>query len=187
MKQILTIGILIAILWYGFSYVRQEIHNPTIRNVAVDPDLTIDGQAVKNVFAFANATVLDGDSLRLTNENGEQFDLRLASIDAPEWQQPFGSDAKLRLQQLLGTQEIIAWQTDTDQYGRLIAFLFIEQPDGQLFEVNAQMIRDGYAWHYAQYSSSSVFQDLESNARASRIGLWSDTNMPIPPWDFRSQ
>ncbi|QEG22966.1 thermonuclease family protein [Mariniblastus fucicola] len=187
MKQILTLIILAVILWVGFTQLRQQILPGGARPVATNPDLTIDGLPVTEIFAFSYGNVIDGDSVRLTDESGAEFDIRLAALDAPESQQPYGPEAKQHLQNLLGSNEILAWQTGVDQYSRKIAYLFIEQANGQLFEVNTQMIRDGYAWHYTQHSSNPVLQSIEQQARQSRLGLWADMQQPIPPWDYRKQ
>jgi len=186
-KQILTLIALGVILWVGFTYLNQQIGTPTVRSMTVGPNLSIDGNPVTEVFAFTYPQIIDGDSLRVANAAGEEFDLRLASLDAPELRQAFGTEAKQHLQNLMGSQEIIAWKIGTDRYDRLLVFLFIEQSDGQLFEINSQMIRDGFAWHYKQHSSNPVLDNIENDARTSRVGLWSDTVQPVPPWVFRQQ
>ncbi len=185
MKQLFTILIVGLILWYGFTQVTSQNQDPTIRGISNAPDLTIDGHAVTEVFAFSNAKVLDGDSVRLTDQNGGEIDIRLASIDAPETAQSFGVDSKQYLQQLLGTSEVIAWTIGTDRYDRQLAFLFLEEANGQLFEINSQMIRAGYAWHYSDHSDNPVLRSLEFDARSAQLGLWNDTQQPVPPWEFR--
>lgn len=186
MKQLLTIIVLAAILWTGFSYLNQQFNASTVRQVSANPDLTIDGQPVTAVYAFTNARVIDGDSVRVSDANSGDLDLRLAAIDAPELQQAFGADAKQHLQQLLGNREIIAWEVGTDRYSRRLVFLFFEKPDGNLFEINAQMIADGFAWHYGQHSSNQILRSMEEQARSSRLGLWNDPGA-LPPWEFRQQ
>lgn len=187
MKQIAVFIALGAMLWFGFDYLLKyaEPQNATLESSS--PNLTIDGQRVIQVFRFTNANVRDGDSIQIVGQNIEPFDVRLASIDAPEWQQPFGNEAKQYLESLLGNREIVAWQTDTDRYGRRVAFLFIEQPGGRMDEINAQMIRAGYAWHYSQYSNNPVLERLQEEARSARLGLWNSRQAPVPPWAFRNE
>ncbi len=187
MKQIFTILVVGLILWFGFTQLVQRAPNATVRGISTEPDLTIDGHQVTEVFAFSNAKVLDGDSVRIADVNGVEIDIRLAAIDAPEWKQRFGTESKQNLQMLLSNHEIIAWKTGVDRYDRHLAFLFVEQADGQLFEINSQMIRDGYAWHYSQLSSNPILNSLEATARSSRLGLWNDVEPPVPPWEFRQQ
>jgi len=54
--------------------------------------------------------------------------------------------------------------------------------------VKAQMVANGYAYHYAQYSGDCPNGDLltaiESQAQAARHGVWSHPNS-VQPWDYR--
>lgn len=187
MKQLITILILAAILWFGWTQVKNSLVPPSASVLDANPNLSIDGMPVLEVIRVAGAKVVDGDSLRLDFENAEPYDIRLASIDAPELQQTYGQEAAAYLKSLVGGKELIAWRTGNDRYGRALAFVFIEQPGGDLFEINSQMIRAGYAWHYREFSSNPVLDSLEFEARNSRIGLWnSGAAAPVPPWEFRS-
>ena len=71
---------------------------------------------------------------------------------------------------------------DTDRYGRFVADVLL--PDGK--SLNRELVRAGLAWHYVRYSNDVTLARLESDARASRRGLWADTR-PVPPWEFRKQ
>ena len=50
--------------------------------------------------------------------------------------------------------------------------------------VNLEMLRSGYAWHYKRYDSTPAFAAAELEARKERRGLWVESN-PINPEDFR--
>ena len=50
--------------------------------------------------------------------------------------------------------------------------------------INLEMLRGGYAWHYKRYDSTSAFAAAELEARKERCGLWVEPN-PINPEDFR--
>jgi endonuclease YncB( thermonuclease family) len=50
--------------------------------------------------------------------------------------------------------------------------------------LNKELVKLGLAWHYKQYNSDPEFSQLESEARALRIGLWSHPN-PVEPWNYR--
>lgn len=39
-------------------------------------------------------------------------------------------------------------------------------------------------WHYKKYSRDPELAKLEFDARAKKIGLWSEP-YPIPPWEWR--
>jgi endonuclease YncB( thermonuclease family) len=51
-------------------------------------------------------------------------------------------------------------------------------------DVNRQMVGTGNAWHYAAYSQDEQLDDLEQQARARKLGLWTQPS-PTPPWEFR--
>lgn len=187
MKQFFTLLILIGILWFGLNYVGKQLRPKTATLLDSNPDLTIDGMPVLEVIRLTGARVVDGDSIRIPTANGQEVDIRLASIDAPESQQAFGQEAAAYLESLTQGRELIGWRTGTDRYERLLTFVFVEQPDGELFEINAQMIRAGYAWHYRQYSSNPVLDSFEREAQTARIGLWNSAEQPVPPWEFRNE
>nr|MCR5752620.1 thermonuclease family protein [Kiritimatiellia bacterium] len=68
-----------------------------------------------------------------------------------------------------------------DKYGRIIGTVFVDGRD-----VNLEMLRAGFAWHYKYYDSNPEYDAAEASARAARIGLWQDKN-PINPYEFRKK
>ena len=160
-------------------------NSPSDANFAGADRLIIDGHAILAVASLRNPQIVDGDSIRANGINGP-IDFRLASIDAPELRQPFGQRAKKYLQAITAGKELTAYQTDTDQYGRRVAFVFTTVPgqNGSAEELNAKMIADGYAWHAIKHSQNSNLTRLEATARAASLGLWDQAN-PVPPWEFR--
>lgn len=126
--------------------------------------------------------IVDGDTAELLY--GElPIMLRLQHIDAPEKRgsQPYGNKARLILSELCFDQEVvIITEGDFDMGGRMIGEIINE--DG--LNVNKEMVRLGYAWHFKKYSSDMDYDVLEKEARSSKIGLWQDPD-PIAPWDFR--
>lgn len=161
--------------------------DPTVASPATTApnDLRIDGQRVTAVTKIRNYRVVDGDSIRWNSSQGE-VDFRLASIDAPELRQPFGQRSKMYLQTILAGKELTAYQTDVDQYGRRVAFMFATSPSRPGFaeEINARMVADGYAWHAVKHSQNPTLNRLETVARSSGLGLWEQRN-PVTPWDYR--
>ena len=109
--------------------------------------------------------------------------LRLQHIDAPEKRgsQPYGNKAKTVLSDLcFGQQVTILTEGDFDMGGRMIGEIINE--DG--LNVNKEMVRLGYAWHFKKYSSDMSYDKLEKEARREKRGLWQEPN-PVAPWDFR--
>jgi micrococcal nuclease len=66
-----------------------------------------------------------------------------------------------------------------DRYGRTLGVMMV---DG--LNVNREMVRLGYAWHYLKYSNDQALADAEKEARAGKRGLWKD-RLPVAPWDWR--
>ena len=130
------------------------------------------------------AKVFDGDSLVVRNRSGEETELRLFGIDAPERGQAYSNKAKQALQRLLGRQRLRMETVETDRYGRVVAVLY---RDGDDESVNAQMVRQGFAWVYRRYNQDATMLALEEQAKEARLGLWADRSTPVPPWEWRQE
>jgi len=125
--------------------------------------------------------VMDGDTFRLQLSNGETEVIRLDQIDAPEKMQPWSNKSRQSLKELLGQGEVCVVGTKHDKYGRLIGDVHANGVD-----VNYEMVRQGAAWAYRQYLRDTNLLKIESDARASKRGLWSmPSEQTIPPWEFR--
>jgi len=124
--------------------------------------------------------VHDGDTVTCLDENNQQQKIRLAEMDAPEIGQDFGQVARdaARRPGLRETVEVL--DEGKDRYGRWIGHLYADGTD-----VDRQMIATGNAWHYAAYSKDQSLAVLQDQAKAQRLGLWSQPN-PTPPWEFRA-
>ncbi|NHQ84960.1 nuclease [Iodobacter sp. HSC-16F04] len=130
--------------------------------------------------------VSDGDSLLIRDDQNQEHQLRLAYIDAPEYSQPFGSEARRNLDRLVYRKQVLAKVVDTDRYQRSVVVLQLGNTD-----INSEQIKAGLAWHYQHFArgkqSSADFeryQSLEQQARQARAGLWQES-APVPPWDYR--
>ncbi|NJN47625.1 MAG: thermonuclease family protein [Candidatus Competibacteraceae bacterium] len=123
--------------------------------------------------------VLDGDTLTLLTHTGQSIKVRLAEIDAPEWEQPFGKRAKNVLSTLTLNRFIRVDTSVKDRYGRVVGRVYVGDMD-----VNAELVRLGMAWFYRQYGQDNTLYRLEIAARTARWGLWADPR-PVPPWVFR--
>ncbi len=126
--------------------------------------------------------VKDGDTIEILYE-GKPLTIRLAHIDCPEIRkkQPFGTAAKQFTSGLCFGQIVtIQHENKYDRYKRLIGVVINEKGDN----VNKELVRAGYAWHYKQYSTDAEYDRLEEAARENKKGLWVDS-IPIPPWEWR--
>lgn len=129
--------------------------------------------------------VSDGDTVTVLDANRQSHKVRLLGIDSPEKSQAFGERAKQSLSDLVFNQQVIVEVIQRDRYGRSLGKIL---RDGQ--DINLEQIRRGMAWHYKQYARDQAppdrvaYAQAETTARATRAGLWQDTD-PVPPWAFR--
>lgn len=128
------------------------------------------------------ARVLDGDTLVLAT--GER--VRLIGINAPEIAglrrlvpQPFGPEAAAFARRLAeGRRVRLEFDRERrDTYGRTLAYVFVGDLD-----LNAEMIREGYAVAYRRFPHRRYdeFLALEAEAQRARRGLWGASQAPSP-------
>ncbi len=122
--------------------------------------------------------ISDGDTITVLTAAKKQVKVRLWGIDAPETGQDFGSRAKQGAASLAFGKQVTIRVRDTDGYGRTVAEVIL--PDGR--SMNREMVGQGMACWYKQYAPRDAdLARLEAEAKAARIGLWSQPN-PVPPW-----
>lgn len=122
--------------------------------------------------------VKDGDSLVIAS-GGKQVDVRLADIDAPEYGQRRGDEARAKLRALVEGKDVDLHLRGGDAYRRIIAHVFVDGLD-----VNAAMVSAGLAWVARAFDPGPGLVGLEDQARAAGQGLWADAQ-PMPPWEWR--
>ena len=126
-------------------------------------------------------SIADGDTFTLLTPDSRQVKIRMAEIDTPESQQPYGSRSKDALGSLLKGKTIAVEEQGSDYYGRAIGRVSVDGLD-----VNAEMVKIGAAWVYRKYSKDQRMIELESEAKAAKRGLWSlPESERIPPWEWR--
>ncbi len=122
--------------------------------------------------------VVDGDTVHVFY-NDEVYKIRLTEIDAPERDQPYGSDSTEYLKDLLKEGRVDVDISGTDRYGRKLGRLY-----WQGIDINRELVSAGYAWAYDQYVTDNSFYENQSKARNLKKGLWKDQN-PLEPWNWR--
>ena len=125
--------------------------------------------------------IKDGDTVVVLDSLNNQTTLRLAEVDCPEKNQPFGTKAKQFTSDQIYFKTIKYVVTDTDRYGRSIAMIYYGTDNKYL---SAEIIKAGMGWHYKKYSTSKELATFQENAKQNKIGLWIDNN-PIEPSEFR--
>jgi endonuclease YncB( thermonuclease family) len=136
----------------------------------------------EGVFFGPLVRVRDGDTLQVKVQ-GVVMDFRLAEVDAPESEQPYGRQARLELLALVREANLVLVPIDTDRYGRTVAFVWRSD-----LCINRELVRRGAAWFYDQYSKSNALFEVEEEARNARRGLWaSSAKDRIEPWVWRRE
>jgi len=133
-------------------------------------------------------SVYDGDTLRVIRDN-EELKIRFCGIDAPEKKMAMGVESRDHLRSLveIGKGELLLRPIEKDRYGRTVAEVYVQDSEDTAINLNVQMVRDGYAWHYERYSNTcpvrGEFALAQKAAQSEGIGIW-DGN-PQPPWEWR--
>jgi len=151
-------------------------------------DDTLSGCEVQKV-----SHVIDGDTFII--EDGRK--IRLIGVDTPETVDPrkdvefFGREAQGILKTWIEKKKVclkkdIDKTQDIDKYGRLLRYVWV-YPDAKenVFFVNAELIKQGYAFAYTRYPFQYLeeFRSLERYAREHNLGLWN--NEKQKEWESR--
>lgn len=128
--------------------------------------------------------IVDGDTLDVQLDSGP-IRVRLHAVDTPEKAQPFGRDASNALVKLVLHKKVEVEPFEQDRYDRMVGIVYLQDKN-----VNADLIRAGYAWAFRRYmrKADAALCSLEADARQAKRGLW--TLKPadrIAPWEYRSR
>lgn len=124
--------------------------------------------------------VYDGDTLTLIDERR----VRLLGIDTPEIKerQPFAQEAKAYTKSRCHKKQIWLSYDGNDQqdhYGRLLAYVWIQQPDGRYLCINEGIVAEGLAFAYAPRKDTKLKRwptllRYQSQAMEKKQGVWKD-------------
>lgn len=125
--------------------------------------------------------IIDGDTIEAQLQSGP-IKVRFDSIDTPESNQAYGTEATAALKRMLPAGAAIDLEPITqDRYERMVAVVW----KGDL-NVNVWLVAQGYAWAFRRYMKDPGFCAKEQIARTARRGLWSQSPREwIYPSDFR--
>jgi endonuclease YncB( thermonuclease family) len=173
---------------YPRWYARRSVASALVGVLAIIPLLLIParhsaaygGPPENSLSGFAR--VIDGDTIEVAGHH-----VRLEGIDAPETAQTCGASgsgtwacgkaAAEALEKLLGAQTVTCDRRGLDKYGSTLGVCFVAGRD-----VNAQMVREGFAWAFVKYATSYVQEEAE--ARAMHVGIWQGEAELA--WEFRA-
>ena len=127
--------------------------------------------------------VVDGDTI-VVRLDGREERLRYIGIDAPESVTPdqpvqcFGTEASDENRRLVAGQTVYleADREDRDRFGRLLRYVYVEEPGGDLLMVNRLLVENGFA-EAGSFPPNNRYSDelfdAERLAQAGGLGLWS--------------
>ncbi|MFZ4616548.1 MAG: thermonuclease family protein [Rectinemataceae bacterium] len=124
--------------------------------------------------------VHDGDTITVL-QGTTHYKVRLDGIDAPELSQAFGKVSKAFASDFAFGKTALVKVSGKDRYGRYLGEVFVEGRS-----LNREIVREGLAWHYRQYSKDAGLAALEAEAHMLGKGLWKDAK-PVPPWAYRKK
>ena len=131
--------------------------------------------------------VADGDTFDVSNHPNTKHRIRLIGADTPEVVklntpvEPFGPEASAFTKRKIAEAKDrvrLAFDGDqVDKYGRNLAMVYLQMPDGSEVWLNELLIREGLARAQLQYRYSkgakTAFQQAEEEAKRARKNLWS--------------
>jgi endonuclease YncB( thermonuclease family) len=180
--SVLFVGLgLTAYAWLNGYRVRFNVEDVPVDS-PTEEGITLEEWQVKD------GSIYDGDTLRVVQGNDEQK-IRFCGIDAPEKNQELGIEARDHLRSLveIGNGELLLIPIEKDKYGRTVAEVYVKDSKDTAINLNVQMVRDGYAWHYEKYSGNcpirSEFAVAQELAQEEGLGIWNGN--PQPPWEWR--
>ena len=128
--------------------------------------------------------VIDGDTVLFKPDHYHPasrafLKVRLADIDAPEKDQPYGETATETLKALVLNRQAQLDIVATDSYGRKVGRRSVAAQS-----INTEMVRRGSAWASTRYRRDVGLLEAQREAQAAKRGLWQDA-APTPPWVWR--
>ena len=106
--------------------------------------------------------------------------MRLVGVDTPETKHPnkpveyFGKEASAFTERMVHGKKVRLEydQNRRDRYGRLLAYVYLE--DGTF--LNAEIVKQGYGHAYTRFPFKYLddFRGYEKDARENNRGLWRD-------------
>lgn len=178
-------------LTIGESYQVEGVldeYNGTFEIIPENPeDVLHDGQ-----YDFEEAkvvSIIDGDTVKIELANGNMEKLRIIGIDAPETEKPgqpgeyYADEATDFTTDLILNKTIYLERdnSDTDKYGRMLRYVWLEIPskinEESISELNlsALLLKDGYA-EFIQVGDddkyAGIFSIIEQSAEEEMLGIW---------------
>ena len=123
--------------------------------------------------------ISDGDTI-IVLKDGRQVKVKLALINCPEKEQPYGQIAKQFTIDMVAGRVVNVREIGIDRDGLIVGIVFVGD-----MNLSYELVSAGLAWTYRKYSRrDSALAKLEFEARSAKRGLWAEPD-PVPPWEWR--
>lgn len=156
---------------------------PVITTPTPEPEPVVQETTDPTTLNEALGTVIgitDGDTVTV-DLAGVNYKIRLIGIDTPESVDPrkpvecFSKEATNKITSLIDGKKVVlkrdAINDNKDIYDRLLRYVYLDGVD-----INAEMIKQGYAYAYLKYSFEEdrmkLYKEHENTARGNELGLW---------------
>lgn len=179
-SSVLVFFLGLGFLWFGLRPATQlpptPPPTPLVENT---PEATSSGSLGIEGERVLVTAVIDGDTIKV--KDGQT--VRLIGIDTPETKHPrksvqcFGKEASNETKNLLEGKAVILQKdvSETDQYKRVLRYVFLPLENGELLFVNDYLVREGFArvlTYPPDVKYNEQFREAEREAKENKKGLW---------------
>jgi len=153
---------------------RDELTTPS-RPAHSSRNLT--GGELKNIIDGHVTQVVDGETITVTDENDQEYKIKLGGIDAPALDENFGAEAKENLANLVLDKPVLVILHIASADGVRVGKVLLEGINVNLEQVKAGLARieKDSAEEQSEFDRQ-LFLDAEIAAQTNRTGLWSGIN-----------
>ena len=123
---------------------------------------------------------IDGDMLRIRDENDKLHKVRIQGVESPEDGQPFFKAAREHLGKVTKGRKLEVTEVGKDSAGQTLATIRVNGQD-----LRIDILAAGMAWHQRSVVEDPVLEAEERGAKARHLGLWFDAD-PVAPWEWRA-
>lgn len=123
-------------------------------------------------------SVISGDTLEVKKSKTKAV-IRLAGVDAPEIGQKGAGASWTFLKEKLLDQYVSVRVVGLDCKRREVAKVYLNNRD-----ISELLVSKGFAWVSGEHGNDFSLYQLQGNARAGKVGLWSNPSA-VPPWEWR--
>lgn len=124
----------------------------------------------------------DGDACTaIATRDGARLHVQLRGVDAPELDQPFGTEARTMVSALVIGRHVDLRPAD-HSHDRLVADIVLR--DGR--SVAAILVAEGAVWVDPHHNTDPAAPARQAVAQQARRGLWRDASA-VPPWEWRQR